>query len=148
MTGISGAALSPTCTLDFRPLRQTPIAPSCVLQQTEIPLLMGAFKRHPRARSKANCASLTKAKVTTQPHYTQTKHIQCALLNVCSIGDTKKADCIRDFITSDELDVLCLTETWLMGDQSDIQKIAEITPDGYAFHHSPRRADVEAVLES
>ncbi len=117
-TGISGAVLS---------------------QQSDIPLVMDAFKRCPRARSKANCASLTKFKVTPRPHQSQTKTILCALLNVCSIGDTEKAECIKDFITSNELDLLCLTETWLLGDQSDIQRIAEITPVGYAFHHCPRR---------
>ncbi len=33
---------------------------------------------------------------------------------------------------------MALTETWLRGDPSDAQRIGEVTPAGYHFHHKPR----------
>ena len=66
-----------------------------------------------------------------------TKNLSLSSLNVSSVGDFTKTDCILDFVTSQDLDIVALCETWLKGDASDSQCIAEFTPADYPFLHWP-----------
>ena len=66
-----------------------------------------------------------------------TKNLSLSSLNVSSVGDFTKTDCILDFVTSQDLDIVALCETWLKGDASDSQCIAEFTPADYPFLHRP-----------
>ncbi|KAK7481998.1 hypothetical protein BaRGS_00026801, partial [Batillaria attramentaria] len=44
---------------------------------------------------------------------------------------------IHELVSDKELDVLCLTETWLR-EKGDEVSAAEMTPSGYSFHSTPR----------
>ena len=39
--------------------------------------------------------------------------------NVHALGDVANTDAILDFVTSHDIDIVALTETWLKGDPSD-----------------------------
>ena len=56
------------------------------------------------------------------------------LLNVRSLR--KKADFITDYACENDIDILCLTETWLT--DNDASLISAIVPHGYKFQHLPR----------
>ena len=55
-----------------------------------------------------------------------------------SVGDSAKTNYILDFVTSRDVDIIALCETWLKGDASDSQHIAEFAPADYQFLHWPR----------
>ena len=57
-----------------------------------------------------------------------------ALINARSVRN--KADIIVDYVVEHDFDIVCITETWLSG--NDAASIAAITPDGYDFRHLPR----------
>ncbi|KAI0242714.1 hypothetical protein LSAT2_011714 [Lamellibrachia satsuma] len=56
------------------------------------------------------------------------------LLNVRSLRN--KADFITDNACENDIDILCLTETWLT--DNDASLISAIVPHGYKFQHLPR----------
>ena len=56
------------------------------------------------------------------------------LLNVRSLRN--KADFITDYACENDIDILCLTETWLT--DNDACLISAIVPHGYKFQHLPR----------
>lgn len=60
-------------------------------------------------------------------------HVTC--LNVRSVKNKTLA--ISDYIVSEDIDVLALTETWL-GSDVDATVISELLPSGYEFDHIPR----------
>ena len=47
-----------------------------------------------------------------------------------------KADFIIDYVTDHDIDVLCITETWLQSDNT--ASVSAITPRGYLFEHVAR----------
>ena len=57
-----------------------------------------------------------------------------ALLNVRSIRN--KGALLADCVCVHDIDMLCLTETWLSNKYESL--VASPTPDGYTFHHVPR----------
>ena len=63
--------------------------------------------------------------------------MKIGLLNARSICNKKGVD-INEFIQEVDLDVLCVTETWLKGDPSDDVHIAAVTPPGFQLKHNPR----------
>ena len=63
------------------------------------------------------------------------KNATFCLLNCRSIN--KKELQIRDYILDNDIDCICLTETWLQNELSDFSK-GQITPQGYSFLHKPR----------
>ncbi len=67
---------------------------------------------------------------------TETHNIRVATTNVQSIRE--KSAAVSDLVTSKQLDVLAITETWLTPDETD-SSIADITPTGYNFFHRPRQ---------
>ena len=58
-----------------------------------------------------------------------------ALLNVRSIRN--QGEFIADYVFEHDIDILCLTETWLT--PHDDSLFASFTPDGFTFHHLPRK---------
>jgi len=65
------------------------------------------------------------------------KLLKTALLNARSICN--KSEDIKDFIVDNDIDILCITETWLSGDDRDNIVIAQITPPGYAIYQKARK---------
>ena len=88
----------------------------------------------------AECASETPAAtVLTHPATAVTasvtrKTTSLALINSRSVRNT--AELIRDYIVDRDLDIVCITETWLS--TSDTAVINALTPEGYNFRHLPR----------
>ena len=59
------------------------------------------------------------------------KRLRSALLNAQSVCKSEKTILFNNFITSNELDVLFLTETWLHGDNRDNVILANLLPPDY-----------------
>ena len=66
--------------------------------------------------------------------------IRFANWNARSIKAKNKSTVFCDFVISNQLDVVALTETWLCGDSRDNHVMADIqnTLPNYKFHHIPR----------
>ena len=62
------------------------------------------------------------------------KTTSLTLINSRSVRN--KAYLIRDYIVDRDLDIVCITETWLS--TSDTAVINALTPEGYNFRHLPR----------
>ena len=65
----------------------------------------------------------------------------CETLNIVSLNPwsvCNKTTDLSEFIADHEIDILCLTETWLTGSERDNPIIAELVPHGYNIRHTPR----------
>jgi len=61
------------------------------------------------------------------------------LLNCRSVCN--KSLILNDYIIENEVELLCITETWLNKNNLNMQlTINEMTPKGYVFHHVPRNS--------
>ena len=69
----------------------------------------------------------------TQYNYTTVQNVSIGLINCQSIFN--KYDEIYDVVKDMDLDALVITEAWLTGIVTD-QKIGDVTPAGYSFHHA------------
>ena len=65
----------------------------------------------------------------------KTHGIRLALINAQSVRN--KTDMIVDHIIDNDIDVLCITESWLC-ESGDEKVIKDLTPDGYKFINVPR----------
>ena len=65
------------------------------------------------------------------------KNLQNALINARSV--CAKPTVINDLITSNKLDLLYITETWLRGDERDNTTLAELIPPNYKIVHEARK---------
>ena len=66
------------------------------------------------------------------------KYSKLCLLNSRSVCN--KMSFINDFVIEHNVDLLCLTETWLNANNSNYQSIInELTPKGYLFENVPRK---------
>lgn len=63
------------------------------------------------------------------------RSLRVATINARSMRD--KAPALSDLIISKSIDVLSVTETWLTRRET-AASLADITPTGFSFHHSPR----------
>ena len=68
----------------------------------------------------------------------QHKHsgLTLGVLNAQSVRE--KGDIIRQEITQNDLDVLCLTEMWTTSAEKDVFHLKLLTPPGYSLVHFPR----------
>ncbi|CAG2249207.1 unnamed protein product [Mytilus edulis] len=76
----------------------------------------------------------TRTDVTTSNDGSNTA-LSLVTLNTRSVKNKTTSVC--DFLTSNNVDIFALTETWL-GSSVDKHIISEITPDGYDLHHVAR----------
>ena len=65
------------------------------------------------------------------------KLLQLSCHNVRSVGNLAKTEWILDFVSSNNLDIISLCQTWLYGDASDAQCISKFTPSDYQLFHCP-----------
>ena len=114
-------------------------------QIRSLSFLQKQFKHHRTRRGKkGGCRRLKHLlKVTslTAPPTdtdTSTPSVNFALWNAISIK--KKVPIICEFVLTHEIDILCITETWLNGDHRDDQPIADLTSTlpNFDIHHIPR----------
>ena len=70
---------------------------------------------------------------------TQNCNISLALFNAQSVGSTckRKRSAINDYILSENVDILCVTETWLK-ESGDEPKLLDLSPPGYTPFSFPR----------
>ncbi len=66
----------------------------------------------------------------------ESKLLDFCVMNTRSVNN--KALMVKDYVVSNKSDIAALTETWLNGDQSDVQTIGDLTPKGYKLPHEPR----------
>lgn len=79
--------------------------------------------------------NLSKIKCESQTIVKGQKNIKICCINPRSLKNKTVAFC--DFIISNELDVVAVTETWL-GSSIDKACLGELLPDGYKIKHVPR----------
>ncbi|ELU14778.1 hypothetical protein CAPTEDRAFT_210004 [Capitella teleta] len=75
---------------------------------------------------------------TTRVHSPMSAALMIVSLNPWSVCN--KTTSLSDFIIDHEIDILCLTETWLTGSEKDDPIIAELVPNGYNIRHTPRES--------
>ena len=68
----------------------------------------------------------------------QVSHLRCALLNVRSLKN--KCDVVSEYISDHNIDILCLTESWINDNISDLLCLQSATPSGYSFISVPRKS--------
>ena len=74
----------------------------------------------------------------------QVYHLRCALLNVRSLKN--KCDVVSEYISDHNIDILCLTESWIDDKISDLLCLKSATPSGYSFISVPRKSDRSSGL--
>ena len=77
----------------------------------------------------ANTTNLLTIKPVNEVH-----SAKLCLLNARSVCN--KADFLIDYVTDHDIDVMCITETWLTSDNT--ASVSAITPRGYLFEHVAR----------
>ena len=68
----------------------------------------------------------------------QVSHLRWALLNVRSLKN--KCDVVSEYISDHNIDILCLTESWINDNISDLLCLKSATPSGYSFISVPRKS--------
>ena len=58
----------------------------------------------------------------------QVSHLRCALLNVRSLKN--KCDVVSEYSSDHNIDILCLTESWINDNISDLLCLKSATPSG------------------
>ena len=87
------------------------------------------------AKSENKCNSSNLSKIKTSSNDGSNTALSLVTLNTRSVKNKTTSVC--DFLTSNNVDIFALTETWL-GSSVDKHIISEITPDGYDLHHVAR----------
>lgn len=64
-------------------------------------------------------------------------NISLAVFNARSIRTQGKTAFLKDYISSNGIDIAAITETWLGYDDDDMT-ISALSPEGYSFNHVPR----------
>ena len=81
------------------------------------------------------------AKIRVPPGSNERSKI--AAMNVRSIKP--KTAPFSEYVTSKNLDIVAVTETWLKHDETK-STIADISPPGYSFFHEPRADSSSAII--
>ncbi|KAF7711607.1 hypothetical protein HF521_000618 [Silurus meridionalis] len=99
------------------------------------PFESGTSQAKPRSkytRPRNNLIEVKTEKCQINKHQ---KVLKFGLLNIRSLAP--KALIINEMITENNLDALCLTETWIK--PGDYMGLNESTPSGYDYKHEPRQ---------
>ena len=95
---------------------------------------------HPDYQPSQNGAHLTNLVQTPPTSYTEQKTVPTnfGLWNARSIKPKITVMC--DLVISNSIDIFCITETWLSGDNRDHRAVADLTSTlpNYQVHHIPR----------
>jgi exonuclease III len=93
----------------------------------------------------ANLGNLTSVPISTSQASASnsvSKILKCALLNARSVrqksNSIDKAADICDLISGENIDILCITESWIRDNALDSQVLSELTPPGYLIVSVPR----------
>ena len=78
----------------------------------------------------------TPNKKIVKPMKCNPQKIKFCVLNSRSVCN--KAQLLNDFCVDNEINVLCITETWLQGNITDSPTIVELCANNFVFHHNPR----------
>ena len=96
-----------------------------------------------RRQTESSSSAMDKLHKPSPSHHsskTPNKALSVCLLNSQSVNPVGKADLISDYIVQQNLDIMFITETWLL--LVDDPKCKELTPVGYLFASFPRPAGV------
>ena len=74
-----------------------------------------------------------------RPSTKKTHKVIVAVFTARSVGEKSKRLAISDFIVNNDVDVLCITETWLLP-SGDEAKCSDLSPPGYRTLSFPRRS--------
>ena len=72
-----------------------------------------------------------------RPSTKKTRKVKVAVFNARSLGEKSKRTAVNDFIVDNDVDVLCLTETWLLP-SGDEAKCSDLSSPGYRTLSFPR----------
>ena len=72
-----------------------------------------------------------------RPSTKKTRKVTVAVFNARSAGEKSKRSAVNDFIVDNNVDVLCLTETWLLP-SGDEAKCSDLSSPGYRTLSFPR----------
>ena len=89
---------------------------------------------HTRRRIVCKQTGVNKTNLLTIKPVNEVHSAKLCLLNARSVCN--KADFIIDYVTDHDIDVLCITETWLQN--YNTASVSAITPRGYLFEHVAR----------
>ena len=89
----------------------------------------GSRKQRHTQQTGVNNANL----LTITPH-NQVLTAKLCLINARSVCN--KAELIVDYVTSHDIDIMCITETWLRSE--DTASVSAVTPSGYHLEHVAR----------
>ena len=89
---------------------------------------------HTRRRIVCKQTGVNKTNLLTIKPVNEVHSAKLCLLNARSVCN--KADYFIDYVTDHDIDVLCITETWLQRDNT--ASVSTITPRGYLFEHVAR----------
>lgn len=73
-----------------------------------------------------------------KPFFSDDRKKNCTLCLINTQSASNKADLLTDYIIEHDLDIVCLTETWLSNAEKHRKIIADLTLPGYKFQHAPR----------
>ena len=85
-------------------------------------------------KCKTNPHTDTSTVLNSTKSASQNEHLNLSVWNAQSVGN--KTNDICEYVITHDIDILCLTETWMKPDDPVV--IKEMSPPGYAFINTPR----------
>ena len=94
---------------------------------------------HSRHSRSVNPHNLIQVPLAPRTQTTNTTHVSLTVFNAQSLGNSckKKRSAVNDFIISNSIDILCVTETWFK-ESGDEPKLQDLAPAGYTPMSFPR----------
>lgn len=107
--------------------------------------------RHMPALQRASTRTLTSLTCSDSPRPPTLSHSKpatasFALFNSRSVKNKRLL--IKDYIIKNDVDIFALTESWPHPDDRGDQVIRDLIPNGYSFHHVPRKLGNGGDMES
>ena len=89
---------------------------------------------HKQRRTQVQQMGVNNANLLSITLLNQVRTAKLCLINSRSVCN--KAEFLVDYITSHDIDIMCITETWLRSE--DTASASAITPSGYHLEHAAR----------